>query len=127
MKSLNNLFILVLLIAVSIVSSAEDKKLSKQSARLKDAMKNIDSDQGRSFSKWFPKDKTEFNRVCNSSKFDELYDCHGIIQDGAKKVIQSFPRVLGPKIALITSELNFDADAPNYLQGVWVEFCTTNP
>jgi hypothetical protein len=119
--------VFVLLGFVSVVSLAEGETLSKQSIELKSAMTKIESDHGKSFATWFPKDKTEFNRICNNPKHDELSDCHDIIQEGAGKTLRLSPEILGSKVSKIVSELEFDADAPSYLQTVWVEFCTQDP
>lgn len=105
---------------------AEEKHLSSHALALKDSIRLIKTDSGSEFATVFPGDKKKFVELCDTPK-QELYDCDQVINVGVKKVLRKSPSILGPKIANLASEVDFGADAPNYLQSAWAEFCQNSP
>lgn len=120
------LFVIVSLIFPK-AGLAKEKKLSSHALALKNSISLIKTDRGSEFATVFPKDKKEFVELCDSPSFDQLYDCDQVINVGVKKVLRKSPLILGPKIANLASEVEFGADAPNYLQSAWAEFCQNSP
>ena len=128
MKKMKLIFILSHIFTTpSMAASIKDANLSPQSLTLRNSIAFISSDGGAEFSNAFPKDKKEFIEICDSPKFDQLYDCSKVIDVGVKKVLKKSPSLLSLKIANLAAEVDFGADAPNYLQRVWAEFCQDNP
>ena len=111
----------------TMAASIKDANLSPRSLALRNSIALISSDGGAEFSNAFPKDKKEFIEICDSPKFDQLYDCSKVIDVGVRKVLKKSPLLLSIKIANLAAEVDFGADAPNYLQRVWAEFCQDNP
>lgn len=129
MKKIKLIFILSSYVFAiqSNAASADEAKLTPQALTLRNSVALIGSDGGAEFSNAFPKNKKEFIEICDSPKFDQLYDCSKVINVGVKKVLQKSPSLLSAKVANLAAEVDFGADAPNYLQSVWTEFCQKNP
>lgn len=127
MKNTVSIFLLTIaLLIFPKLSHGEEKQLSPQALGLKNSINLIRTDNGSEFATVFPKDKMKFVELCDTPN-KELYDCDQVINIGVKKVLRSLPSILGPKIANLASEIEFGADAPNYLQRVWAEFCQNSP
>lgn len=128
---IKNLKIVIIVWGLVIAELGNAAALIPQAEELRDAYKKLQVSRNNShyqklFLASFPSSKTEFNRLFNSPKKDQLFDGNDYIFQ-LERLAVNHPKQTFQLVLKLASELKWQTGAANYLQFVLMKISLNDP
>lgn len=136
---MKHLFILIALTTAPLFAENTDEPmpslnpgppaLEAKSKKILHLLGNLENPKGRAeFLASFPKTKSSFTELCINEYTLPTSDCHEVILNGLGKTAKEKDSVneTAKILVKLSSELGFDADAPNYVQETVSNLCVAS-